>query len=195
MDRATSQIEAIEPDDDPEGDQRKAAGLKPIHRLGSDERIARILPETDSRATVVYCSTFVRDFLARDFNFCAAKFAVARAGKLRALDDAFRDGEEGLTKALGWIEGKPVLDIPLMSDRHPVEIKHPLAGRLVRMLNQHDKIFSLPLCALAARGISPSDRDTAIEVASRRITLIHSLCIPDNDQYSADGVRTNTPQR
>ncbi|MGT2509085.1 hypothetical protein [Cupriavidus basilensis] len=103
--------------------------------------------------------------------------------------------KKGSPRRSDGLRRSPPLEIPLMSDRHLVEIKHPLAGRLVRLLNQHDKIFSLTLCALAARSIGPSDRDTAIEVASRRITLIHSLCIPDNDQYTADGIRTNAPQR
>jgi len=180
---------------DDDAARRKAAGLRPILRLGSDGRLAKIVPETDSRAVVIYCSTFVRDFVARDFNFCAAKFTVARGGKLRALDSVFREAEDGFAKALGWLEHRPSLDLPLITDRQDIEIKHPLAGRLVRLLNQHDRIFTSSLFAMAAGSISSTDRSNAIEHASRRLSLIHAICMPDNDQFAEDGSRLNAPGR
>lgn len=199
MDMATPDYDGSvpSPDDNSNDDaaRRKAAGLRPILRLGSDGRLAKIVPETDSHAVVIYCSTFVRDFVARDFNFCAAKFTVARAGKLRALDTVFREAEDGFAKALGWLERRPSLEIPLVTDQHDIEIKHPLAGRLVRLLNQHDRIFTLSLFAMAADGISAADRSNAIEHASRRISLIHAICMPDNDQFAEDGSRLNAPVR
>ncbi|TPQ30620.1 hypothetical protein [Cupriavidus pinatubonensis] len=185
------------PEDEREDEaaRRQAAGLRPIARLGSDERLARIQPETDSRAVITYCSTYVRDFVARDYNYCAAKFTLARGGKLKALDLAFREAEEAFAKALSWLESRPSLDIHLLTDKQSVELKHPLSGRLVRLLNQHDRIFSLSLCAMTAGGISPQDRDNATEHASRRISLIHAACMPDNDQFAPDGTRISAINR
>ncbi|MFS8980214.1 hypothetical protein PO002_38150 [Cupriavidus necator] len=133
----------------------------------------------------------MRDFIARDFNFCASKFSVARGGKLRALDNVFREAEESFAKALGWLESLPTLELPLVTDRQDIEIRHPLAGRLVRLLNQHDRIFTLSLFAMAAGAISAADRGNAIEHASRRISLIHAICMPDNDQFASDGSRVS----
>jgi len=181
---------------DAEPDNRRpASGLKPISRLSSDERHARIQPQTQALVTIEYGSVFVRDFLVRDFKFCVSKLAVARGGKLLAVEEAFRDAEEGFSKTIFWLDQKPALEIPILPDSLEVEVKHPLAGRLIRLLNLYDIVFSHSLFALGAKGISSSERENVIESSARRITLIHSLCIPDDDQFAVDGSRRSAAQR
>src|ERR1700741_3761493 len=92
------------PGDAPLSNEPTGPGLKPIERLTSDSRIARIIPQSDTRTILKYSSRFARDFVRSDYNFCAAKVTVARNGKLLALDAAFRATDEWLTKAIAWIE-------------------------------------------------------------------------------------------
>src|SRR5438067_1118482 len=62
------------PDKDvPLADSPPLSGLKPIERLTSDTRIARINPESDTTTVLRYSSQFARDYIRSDYNFCAAK--------------------------------------------------------------------------------------------------------------------------
>jgi len=170
------------------------SGLKPIARLSSDTRLSKIVPTTTSGSRFAYCSTFVRNFLRSDFNFVSAKVAVARAGKLRAIDEGFRTAESWYAGALAWAEGHTMRPLPLHYDEYYLDITAPLAGRLVRLLNQHDRLFAKTLFCQSAGEISADARATTMEIAAKRVRLVHSLCIPDDDQFAADGTR-NADQR
>lgn len=165
------------------------SGLKPIQRLISDSRIDRIVPESNAATHLQYCSQFARDFIRADYNFCAAKVTVARGGKVRALDKAFRESGEWLGKALTWIEQHPTRSFPLEHEVIELKITHPLAGRLVRCLTQYDRIFVRSMEVLLAGKIQPHERETLLLNAGKRLKHIVQVCIPDNNEYLSDGTR------
>jgi len=164
-------------------------GLKPLTRLISEDRIGRIVPETATKVEVLFSSVFTRRFLHDDYNFCAAKCTVARDGKVKALDEAFREAEEWFARVNEWLAWKNQLEFAIGYESVVLEVPNPLAGRLLRLLNQYDKLSSATLFAQIGRSISGTERDTQLDIASRRINTIHALCIPDSDRFADDGSR------
>ncbi|MFL9995311.1 DUF1845 domain-containing protein [Paraburkholderia sediminicola] len=171
-------------------DSSSGTGLKPIARLTSDSRIAKIIPESDARTVLRYSSQFARDFIRSDYNFCAAKMAVARKGKVRALDSALRETSEWLSKAIAWVEKHNARELRMEYEEIELLITRPLAGSLVRCLTQYDRLWVRTLEAQLARKFATDDaREIALANAEKRIRHICHVCIPDNDQYAADGSR------
>lgn len=162
-------------------------GPKPIQRLLSQDRVSRIVPDTDSGTVLTYCSDFVRDFVRSDWNFCTAKISVATKGKILALDTRFRDANQWMDEKLAWSRAFRRRSISLRYDKREVVVTHSLAGRLIRLLNQHDQLFANVLGAYLAGNIDAAQKDDAMAGASRHIRAIHRLCIPDNNRFSRDG--------
>ena len=175
--------------DAPPSNEPTGTGLKPIARLTSDTRIARIIPQSDTRTILKYSSLFARNFVRSDYNFCAAKVTVARNGKLKALDAAFRATDEWMTKAIAWIEKRNARSFPLASEEIELIITHPLAGRLVRTLTQYDRLASRSMEAVFSQKLQPEERVTLLANAEKRIRHIVHVCVPDDDQYEFDGSR------
>ncbi len=174
------------PDPAPES---SGTGLKPIERLTSDSRIAKIVPQSDARTILKYSSRFARDFVRSDYNFCASKVTVARNGKLKALDVAFREAGDWFSKAIAWVEKHNARNFPLAHEDIELVVTHPLAGRLVRCLTQYDRLFIRSMEAVLSQKIQSADRENILANAEKRIKHIVQVCIPDNDQYKADGTR------
>ncbi|CAB3807975.1 hypothetical protein LMG28614_06704 [Paraburkholderia ultramafica] len=74
-----------------------------------------------------------------------------------------------------------------------LEIKHPLSGRLVRLLTIYDQLFLKTMEGLITRSVMPHDRKAALDSAEARIRQIPFLCIPDNDRYAPEGVLLPNP--
>lgn len=174
---------------DTPGQAKPDTGLKPLTRLISEDRIGRIIPETSTKVEVSFSSVFTRRFLHDDYNFCAAKTSVARDGKVRALDEAFREVEDWFVRVNEWLLWKNQLEFAIGYESVVLEVPNALAGRLLRLLNQYDKLSAATLFAQIGRSISGTERDTQLDIASRRINAIHALCIPDNDRFADDGSR------
>ena len=164
------------------------SGLRPIKRLTSDDRLARIHPETLAKTELHYYSAFAREFVRSDYNFCAAKMTLARGGKLMALEAEFRNAEAFFRKALAWASRLHGRSIHLDPEAVTLEIKHPMSGRLVRLLTIYDQLFLKTMEALVARTVMAHDRKAALDSAEARIKQIPFRCIPDNDRYAPDGV-------
>lgn len=164
-------------------------GLKPIERLTSYSRIERIVPNSQASTLLQYSSQFARTFIRSDYNFCAAKVVVARGGKIKALDKAFRDADEWLTKAIAWVENHNARPMPMAHETIELKITHPLAGRLVRCLTQYDRLFLRTIEALLGEHIQTADRENILANAEKRIRHIVQVCIPDNDEFDPDGTR------
>lgn len=170
--------------------QSAGTGLRPIARLTSDSRIDRIIPESNTRTILRYSSQFARDFIRSDYNFCASKMAVSRKGKVRALDTALRETSEWLSKAIAWVEKHNARELRMEYEEIELTITRPLAGSLVRCLTQYDRLWVRSLEAQLARKFATDDaRDNALANAEKRICHIRQVCIPDNDQYAANGSR------
>lgn len=167
------------------------SGLKPIERLISDSRIERIIPDSDAVTVLRYSSQFARDFIRRDYNFCASKIAVARGGKMRAIETALRDASEWLRKATAWVEKHNARPITLPHEVIELKVTRPLAGLLVRCLTQYDRLFVGTLEAVLAEKLKGEERETILANAAKRIRLIGQICIPDNDRYDFDGTRSD----
>ncbi|MCK4120427.1 DUF1845 family protein [Ralstonia pseudosolanacearum] len=174
----------------PQTNKSTKSGLKPIARLTGEERIKRIVPETAASTEVTFSSMYVRNFLRSAYNFCSSKFSVAHTGKIRAVDDKFREAEDWFERAIAWHATKSQVQIPMETETVEVQITHPLSGRLVRLLNQYDKLFSIALFARVANAISPGDFERTMDAANSKIGAIHQVCIPDNDRFAADGEQT-----
>lgn len=168
---------------------RNATGLKPISRLISDDRVARIIPETESETQFAFCSAYARDFIRAHYNFCAAKFSVSRGGKTLAIDEAFRDAEAWFPGALKWVRARRQVRIPMAYEKIGLTVSHPLAGRLLRLLSWYDTLFAETLFAQIAVTLSESQRATTLSAASRKLGRIHTVTIPNNDRFDADGQR------
>jgi hypothetical protein len=166
-----------------------SSGLKPIARLTSDSRVARIVPESDAVTVLLYSSQFARDFIRSDYNFCAAKIAVARGGKVRALETALRDTADWFRKTNEWIARHDARGIELPHETIELTITRPLAGLLVRCLTQFDRVFVGTFEALLAEKISSTDRANILANAEKRIKHVVQVCMPDNDHYDFDGTR------
>src|SRR5260370_4005297 len=135
-------------------------------------RASRIIPTTDSRTVLQYSSRFARDFIRSDYHFCAAKVAVARKGKVLALDRAFREADEWFTKASTWIEAHNARSFPLAHEEIELIVTHPLAGRLVRSLTRYDRIFTRSMETVLAQKISPDARANLLANAESRFRRI-----------------------
>jgi hypothetical protein len=164
------------------------SGLKPIQRLTSDERLARINPTTLARTEFTYYSRFNRDFLRSDYSFAAAKMAVARNGKQRAIENEFRVADAWFAKMLKSIMKRHLRIVPVTGELIELEIKHALSGRLVRLLVQYDHLFIATMGGQMARTVSDHDRQTILNAAEARIKQIPFLCIPDTDRFTSDGL-------
>ena len=166
-----------------------SSGLKPIERLTSDTRIARINPESDAKTVLRYSSLFARNYIRSDYNFCAAKIAVARGGKVRALETALRETSEWLRKTEQWLLRHTVRPIELPHDLIELTITRPLAGLLVRCLTQYDRVYARATERVVRGKITGDDRARILNNAERRLKQIVQICMPDNDQYDLDGER------
>ena len=155
--------------------------------------VRRIHPETLAKTELHYYSAFAREFVRSDYNFCAAKMTVARGGKLFALEAEFRNAETFFRKALKWANRLHGRNTSLDPETVTLEIKHPLSGRLVRLLTIYDQLFLKTMEALVARTVMPHERKAALDSAQARIRQIPFLCIPDNDRYAAEGVLLPDP--
>jgi hypothetical protein len=164
-------------------------GLKPIERLTSDTRYAKIIPDSAQVTVLKYSSIFVRTFIRSDYNFCASKISVARDGKLRALDLAIRETSEWYTKAIAWTEQFGARNLPRRYETIELEVKRPLAGQLVRCLTQYERLFARTWSAHSFHLLS-EERCTAILAnAEKKLKHIVQLCMPDNEEYDLDGTR------
>lgn len=163
------------------------SGPKPIQRLLSQDRVSRIVPASDSCTALTYSSDFVRDFIRSDWNYCTSKLSVATKGKILALDACFREANEWMDAQLAWSRDLTRRRVSLGYDRREVVVTHSLAGRLVRLLNQHDQLFANVLGAYMAGSIDDARKDGTLSAAARHIRAIHRLCIPDNNRFSRDG--------
>jgi hypothetical protein len=163
-------------------------GLKPIQRMMSADRLARINPETHAQVELHYSSVFARDFIRSDYNFCAAKMAIARGGKLAALDAEFRVAEQWFKRVNTFFELRHGRTVPAHPEKITLEIKHPLSGRLAKLVTVYDRLFLKTLEGLMAGSISSTERENALNTAESRIKKIAWLCIPDSDQFTAEGI-------
>ncbi|QET04008.1 hypothetical protein FOB72_17800 (plasmid) [Cupriavidus pauculus] len=193
-----AQPQSSESDRSPQGNSISSqspaspAGPRPIQRLLSQDRVSRIIPDTNSTAVLSYCSDFVRDFLRSDYLFCTAKMSVATKGKILALDNRFRDANAWMDEKLTWARRLRPRLISLRYDTREVVVTHSLGGRLVRLMNQHDQLFANVLGAYMGGKIDAAEKDNALLGAGRHIRAIHRLCIPDNDRFSRDGTLIGT---
>ncbi|MFP3606678.1 DUF1845 domain-containing protein [Paraburkholderia sp. SIMBA_053] len=165
------------------------SGLKPIDRLTSDSRLSRINPESDAKTVLRYSSQFARNYIRSDYNFCAAKIAVARGGKVRALETALRETSDWLRKTEQWLLRHQVRPIELPHDLIELTITRPLAGLLVRCLTQYDRVYARATERMMTGKITGEDRARILDNAERRLKQVVQICMPDNDQYDFDGER------
>ncbi|MEM5371874.1 DUF1845 domain-containing protein [Paraburkholderia azotifigens] len=186
----TEKPEGVDPERliPPAPSEHGSTGLRPIKRLTSDDRLARINPETLAKTELRYYSAFAREFVRSDYNFCAAKMTIARGGKLLALETEFRNAEAYFRKALGWANRLHGRNVRLDPETVTLEIKHPMSGRLVRLLTIYDHLFLKTMEALVGRTLMMHERKAALDSAEARIKQIPFLCIPDNDRYAPEGV-------
>ncbi|PCE30324.1 AcaB family transcriptional regulator [Burkholderia ubonensis] len=164
-----------------------STGLKPIQRLTSDSRIDKIIPDSNAVTILHYSSVFARQFIRSDYNFCAAKIAVARAGKVRALEVTLRETADWMRKATAWVEKHNARALTFPNEQIELKVTRPLAGLLVRCLTQYDRLFTATMEAQLAEKITPQDRANILKNAEGRILQVRTACIPDNDRYDADG--------
>lgn len=169
-----------------------AAGLRPIDRFNSDERLSRIVPHTDTGAVASYCSRFARDFLDANLYFCSAKFTVARGGKVKAIDEAFREAESWYATAIANFAERHQIEFPLAYMEIHVKVTHQFAGRLLRLVRLYDRLFASTMFCNAAGSVSGSEREDTLRRAAKLISQIHLLCIPGNDKFAPDGSRLST---
>ncbi|WP_320534289.1 DUF1845 domain-containing protein [Robbsia andropogonis] len=164
-----------------------ASGLPEIQRLSGDSRLARITPHSHVTHTIGYCSRFAREFIRSDYNFCASKLTLARGGKLRAIEASFKSTEEWINKTLDWLSTRTSRTMAMTYDRIELNIPHPLAGRLIRLLNEYDTIFERSASAVFSDMLDGESRNNILRNAERRIGKIHLVCQPDNDRFDFDG--------
>ncbi|QGZ67032.1 DUF1845 domain-containing protein [Paraburkholderia acidisoli] len=164
-------------------------GLKPIERLTSDTRYAKIIAEAEHLTTLQYCSLFTRTFVRSDYNFCASKISVARGGKLHALDAAMRETSEWFRKAIDWVEQLGARQMPWPSESIGLEVKRPLAGQLVRCLSQYERLFKRAAEANREGRLSPERTAAMLANAEKKLKHIVQVCIPDNEEYDVGGDR------
>ena len=164
-------------------------GLKPIERLTSDTRYAKIIPDSERLTELRYSSQFTRDFVRSDYNFCAAKISVARGGKLRALDVACRETSAWLSKAVTWVEEHGAHQFPWPYEIVQLDVKRPLAGQLVRCLLLYERLHKRTQEARNEHKLLPERCAAMLANAEKKIKHIVQVCMPDNEEYEFDGTR------
>lgn len=172
---------------------RNESGLKPITRLQSDDRLSRIVPTSHATIDTCYYSQFARTFIQSSYNFCAAKMTVARHGKVEALDRELRETEDWYVRVMHWLNTLHQVEVPIAADRITLDVPSPQAGRLIRSLNQYDRLFVATLQALFARSITADKRHAVLSTASRRIKQVALTCIPDTERFAFDGTLEDVP--
>lgn len=177
----------------PSSESAAESGLRPLSRLTSDSRLARINADTLAQTELPYYSKFAREFLRSDFNFAAAKMTVARGGKLIAIEAEFRIAEAFFKKALDWASKLPGRRTPTQPEMVTLEIKHAMSGRLVRILSMYDQLFLKTMEALMLRSVTSQTRQAALGAAEIRVKQIPYLCIPDNNRFAPEGVLLPDP--
>jgi hypothetical protein len=168
------------------------SGLKPIKRLTSDDRIARIVPTADYATEIEYYSQFSRDFIRAHYNFCASKMTVARGGKSIALDFAFREAEEWFGNTIAWCDRFDRVPYPMSPEKIGVGIPIPIAGRLVGLIDDYDRLYIMLSYAVFAGSLSNDVRDKVLRNAYFQIMTIHDLCVPDTDRFDVGGQLQST---
>jgi hypothetical protein len=163
------------------------SGLKAISRLQGHERLAKIVPTSDNAVTLQYYSRYARDFVMRNYNFCASKMAVARNGKTLGIDLGFKAAEEWYVKANAWASNLDIAPFPLFAETIPLTVPHPSAGRLIRLLGEFDRFFVTLAGAAHAQSVTSEAHGRAINNAQARINYIHYLCRFDADHFDIDG--------
>jgi hypothetical protein len=163
------------------------SGLKTISRLQGDNRVAKIVPTSDNEVTLQYYSRYARDFVMRNYNFCASKMAVARNGKTLAIDVAFKAAEDWYVKANAWASDLDISPFPLFAETIPLTVPHPSAGRLIRLLGEFDRFFVTLAGAALSGSVTGEGHERAISNAQSRINYIHYLCRFDADHFDIDG--------
>jgi hypothetical protein len=176
----------------PESKDSPGSGLKPIDRLTGDSRLERIIPNTIATYSLPYHSQFVRGFIHDHWSFCAAKLTVARRGKVKALDIAFRDADDWFKASLAWIAGKSQRKVHLQADTFDLNVTHPYCGNLMRLMTNYDKLSAATLFALVSLSISTDERASKLEDGQQRFKRIHTLCEPDTSLFNDDGSRVST---
>jgi hypothetical protein len=173
----------------PDHKEPSLSGMKPIERLSGDSRLEKIIPNTNASFTLGYRSLFLRKFIRGSWNFCSAKFTVARRGKVKALDAAFRDTEEWFKAGLEWASKLPQSRIYLVEDLYTLEVTHPYCGRLIRLMTQYDELFAATLFAVLCNALTEKSRAKTLSEAERRVQEIRALCEPDTSKFNGDGTR------
>ncbi|CAN7786298.1 DUF1845 domain-containing protein [Caballeronia sp. LjRoot34] len=164
------------------------SGLKPLARLTSDDRIARIIPDTHAQTELTYHSKFMREFLRAHYYFCSAKMSVARGGKRAAIEEEFRVADEWFKRALAQTNKLPRRKLSIKPESATIEVKNALSGRLVRLLAIYDVIFVRTLEGLFLGVVSSHQRKSALAAAEARLHQFPFICIPDNDRYAPEGI-------
>jgi hypothetical protein len=176
-------------------DAATESGLKPLARLTSDDRIARIIPDTHAQTELAYYSKFAREFLRAHYYFCSAKMSVARGGKRAAIEEEFRIADEWFKRALAQTNKLPRRSLGIKSERVTLEMKNALSGRLVRLISIYDVIFVRTLEGLFLGAVSAHQRKSALAAAEARLNQFPFICKPDNDRYAPEGVLLPEPDR
>jgi hypothetical protein len=171
------------------------SGLKPLARLTSDDRIARIIPDTHAQTEFEYYSKFVREFLRAHYYFCSAKMSVARGGKRIAIEEEFRVADEWFKRALAQTNKLPRRNLSIKPERATLEMKNALSGRLVRLLSIYDVIFVRTLEGLFLGAVSSHQRKSALAAAEARLHQFPFICAPDNDRYASEGILLPEPDQ
>ncbi|AME28635.1 hypothetical protein [Burkholderia sp. PAMC 26561] len=171
------------------------SGLKPLARLTSDDRIARIIPDTHAQTELQYYSKFAREFLRAHYYFCSAKMSVARGGKRIAIEEEFRVADEWFKRALAQTNKLPRRNLGMKPKSVTVEMKNALSGRLVRLLSIYDVIFLRTLEGLFLGVVSAHQRQSALAAAEARLHQFPFICIPDSDRYAPEGVLLPDPDK
>jgi hypothetical protein len=164
-----------------------STGLKPIQRLTSDSRHRQDragFRRGHDPALQLCLRTHVHP---GDYNFCAAKIAVARGGKVLAVQTALRETADWMRKATAWVERNNARALTFPYEQIELKVTRPLAGLLVRCLTQYDRLFVASMEAQLAEKITPQDRANILKNAEGRILHVRTVCIPDNDRFDADG--------
>jgi hypothetical protein len=163
------------------------SGLKAISRLQGNNRLAKIVPTSENEVTLQYYSRYARDFVMRNYNFCASKMAVARNGKTLGIDMGFKAAEDWYVKANAWAGNLDIAPFPLFAETISLTVPHPSAGRLIRLLGEFDRFFVTLAGAALAGSVTAEAHGRAINNAQSRINYIHYLCRFDADHFDIDG--------
>ena len=171
------------------------SGLKPLARLTSDDRIARIIPDTHAQTELAYYSTFVREFLRAHYYFCSAKMSVARGGKRAAIEEEFRIADEWFKRALAQTNRLPRRNLNIRPESATLEVKNALSGRLVRLVAMYDIIHVRTLEGLFLGIVSARQRESALAAAKARLHQFPFICVPDDDRYAPEGILLPEPDQ